>query len=109
MNKCIFKKKKRNFAGKTAVISLALLTGGTIPVHAAQGFDTATKAINILKSGFIAIVAGIGVILTIKNIMDIGTALQSHDTSTLKNNLAGLFGGLVMAGVGALLTVLGLG
>jgi len=108
MKKSILKTRPKGTAGKTAVISTLLLIGMTMPVYAASGFDSAVSAINVLKGGFLAIVGGIGIIITIKNIMDIGSALNQRDMSTVKDSLGGLAGGIIMAGVSGLLAAFGL-
>lgn len=60
--------------------------------------------INLLLSA----VALVGVIIIIKNISEFATAWKAGDESGTSSALKGLIGGLLMAGIGALLTFLGI-
>lgn len=71
------------------------------------GFDSATSALDTLKTGFFAIIAGIGVIMIGKNIMEISTAFQQQDITSLNNGIKGLVAGILMAGVGGIVSAMG--
>ena len=78
------------------------------PVSAAAGFDTAINMIALIKGGFIAIISGVGVIIVVKNVGEIGTALSEQRNNEIKGPLMGAIGGVIMAGVGVFLTAAGL-
>lgn len=80
------------------------------PVISATGtsiadiFDGAYTFLDILLA---AVVFG-GVILLVKAVIDLSSAITSHDNTSIKNAVMGLAGGLMMVGVGSVLTLMGI-
>lgn len=74
------------------------------PVYAASQI---TAGLNNLKDLVITVVAGIGVIMVAKNVLEFASAYQQQDSSGMNSALKGIVGGLMMAFVGAVLTILG--
>ncbi|MBO5239450.1 MAG: hypothetical protein J6B50_11860 [Lachnospiraceae bacterium] len=60
--------------------------------------------INLLLSA----VALVGIIMIIKNLSELLTAWKSNDESGTSSAAKGLIGGILMAGIGGLLTFLGI-
>lgn len=70
-----------------------------------EEIDTGLKA---LKTLFLGIVSMVGVILTIKNIMDFASAWNNRDQTSMGEALRGIISGLIMAFVGGILALFGL-
>lgn len=60
--------------------------------------------INLLLSA----VTLVGIVIIIKNISEFSTAWKSNDESGTSSAIKGFIGGLLMAGIGGLLTFLGI-
>lgn len=106
----ITKEKMKGGIKRAAILAGVLMGTAPVPVSAAEGatgFDTAINMINVIKAGFIAIVGGVGVIIVVKSISEIGTALKENRGSEIKDSLMGLLGGGIMAGVSVLLAAFG--
>lgn len=102
--------KKQRVRKGFAVMPALLLTAAfpqSVMASAGAGFSGATNALDTLKTGLFAIIAGVGVILIGKNIMEISTAFQQQDSASLNNGIKGLIAGILMAGVGGIVTALG--
>ena len=65
------------------------------------------SAFTNLKDLVINVVTGIGVIIIVKNVMEFASAYQQQDSSSMNSGLKGIVGGLMMAFVGTVLTILG--
>lgn len=92
--------------------AMFLTMSGSIMTFAAgegagAGFDGTVNALNTLKTGLFAIIAGVGVILIGKNIMELSTAFQQQDSASMNNAIKGLIAGGLMAAVGTIVTALG--
>ena len=69
--------------------------------------STVTDPLNNLKTLLIAIVAAVGVIILVKNVMEFAQAYQAQDSSTMHSALKGIVAGIIMAGISAVITFLG--
>lgn len=117
-NNITVKNRITALAGKAArrtdrLVCMAVCTGMAVmtdamPVLASGGDTTILAPLNNLKTLFTSVVAAIGGIVVVKNIMELSSALQNQDTSAITSGLKGFVGGLLMALVGALLTYLGI-
>ena len=105
-------------AGKLArrtdrLAGMALCTGmgvavDAMPVLAAGDTSQILTPLNNLKTLVTAAVGVIGVIVVLKNVMELSSAIQNQESAGIMSALKGLFGGVMMAGVGAVLTFLGI-
>lgn len=66
-----------------------------------------TKPLDNLKLLLIAVVGAIGVIILVKNIMEMAQAYQGQDSSGMSSALKGIVAGLMMAGISTVLAILG--
>ena len=78
----------------------------TCVVYAA-GTEAVTKPLDNLKTLVIAVIGAVGVIILAKNVMEFAQAYQQQDSSTMNSALKGIVAGVMMAGIGAVLTFLG--
>lgn len=69
--------------------------------------DAVLTPLNNLKTLLTSVVAAIGVIVIIKNVMEIASALQNQDSAGVASGLKGFAGGVLMAAIGTVLTILG--
>lgn len=74
------------------------------PVYAANDI---VKGIDNLKTVVTAAVVAIGGIVLVKNVMEFASAYQQQDSSGMNSALKGIVGGIMMAGVAAVLKVMG--
>lgn len=66
------------------------------------------QPLRMLVSVVLAGVTIWGVLNIVKNISEFSTALQSQDSTGMSSAVKGIIGGLMMAGIGGLLTFLGI-
>lgn len=66
-----------------------------------------TKPLDNLKLLLIAVVGAIGVIILVKNVMEMAQAYQAQDSSGMSSALKGIVAGLMMAGISTVLGILG--
>ena len=99
-----FKKFKKLAAqvGVSAVFAAGIFSG---KVNATV--DSVIAPLTNLKSLVIAIIAAVGVIIFAKNVMEFAQAYQQQDSSTMNSAIKGIVAGLIMAGISAVLTFLG--
>lgn len=107
MEKRIMDRKKGNRTGRRiggVFMALYFILFVSSPVYAA---DQITTGLNNLKSLVLSVVAVIGIIMVVKNVMEFASAYQQQDSSGMNSALKGIVGGLMMAFVGAVLGLLG--
>lgn len=94
----------------TLVMVIAALSMGMIIVHADKGGDASTvlAPINNLKVLMTSAVGAIGYFQIVKNALELGSAWQQHDSSTMTQAIKGLVGGVFIAGIGTVLTIMGI-
>lgn len=90
------------FSGTTALMT-ATAESGTTDVNDLGP----VKALKNLASLLMAIVSVIGIIIIVKNVMELGPAIQQQDSGTVNNAIKGIVGGAIMAGIGVILAFLG--
>ncbi len=102
-------KQSAEKAVSAVMICTAVSVLDNIPVSAApsETTDAVLAPLNNLKTLLTSIVAAIGVIVMVKNIMEISSALQNQDSAGVTSGLKGLAGGAMMAAIGTVLTILG--
>ncbi len=66
------------------------------------------QPLTMLVNVILAAVTIWGVVVIIKNVSEFSTAFQSQDSAGMSSAIKGFIGGLLMAGIGALLTFLGI-
>lgn len=98
---CIVKGKKL----KVFVVMCAILLATNQQVYASTD-DVVAPLIN-LKTMLMAIVAAIGGIILVKNIMEAAQAYQGQDSTTLHSAIKGIVAGLLMAMISTVLIILG--
>lgn len=105
--KKVFKNVKNVIVGaSTAVITLS----GSMPVFAgtsSTGISTVDTGMNVIKVAAIGIVSVIGVIGLAKGGMDLGTGVSQRDQQGIVQGAAEIGGGLIMAGIGVVIGLLG--
>ena len=74
----------------------------------AAGTDAVTRPLNNLKTLVLAIIAAVGVIILAKNIMEFAQAYQQADSSSMNSAIKGIVAGLIMAGVGSVMSFIGI-
>ncbi len=77
----------------------------TVVVAATPDF---LQPLKLLVSVLLSAVSIWGVVVIIKNVSEFSTAFQSQDSAGMSSAIKGFVGGLLMAGIGALLTFLGI-
>lgn len=115
--KKIFSKIKNRIsavAGTTAgAVSMTL--ANTMPVYATSSTGVSSTGVPIVDNGMaiikvcaIGICEIIGVIGLVKGGMDLGTGVSQRDQSGIVQGAAEFGGGLIMAGIGVIIGLLGL-
>lgn len=77
-------------------------------VATSTGIAEIDKILTTLKSLFLGIVAGIGLIILIKAIGDTAQAYQQQDSHGMYDGAKGIVAGAIMVFAGVILTALGL-
>lgn len=107
----IAEERWRRKAGRAACLGMAVaaacVSGPVTVSAAAANSNTVLAPLNNLKTLLTSIVAAIGAIVIVKNIMELSSAIQNQDTAGITSALKGLAGGILMAFVGTVLTILG--
>lgn len=106
---------KNYIVTQAAVLSNSVfLSGAAVPTASPAGGGAINvnnlgpvQALRNLAALLMAIVSIIGIIIIVKNIMELGPAIQQQDSGTVNNAIKGIVGGAIMAGVGIILTFLG--
>lgn len=96
-------------AGTTAgAVSMTL--ANTMPVYAttSTGIPIVDKGMTIIKVCAIGLCEIIGIIGLVKGGMDLGTGVSQRDMSGIVQGAAECGGGLIMAGIGVFIGLLGL-
>lgn len=104
------KAKVKDIAKKVIIPSLAgavMAANNMTCVVYAAGTEAVTKPLDNLKTLVIAVIGAVGVIILAKNVMEFAQAYQQQDSSTMNSALKGIVAGVMMAGIGAVLTFLG--
>lgn len=65
-----------------------------------------TSGLDTIKTLVLTVIGTIGVIYLAKSILEFATAYQQSDSSGMNSALKGIVGGLMMAGITAILTLL---
>jgi hypothetical protein len=107
-NKNLKEKMKMIGAG---VFTANLLIGRTEDVRAdvtSTGITQVDTILTTLKTLFLGIVAGIGLIILIKEIADTAQAYQQQDSHGMYDGFKGIAAGAIMVFAGTILTLMGL-
>lgn len=107
-NKNLKEKMKMIGAG---VFTANLLIGRTEDVRAdvtSTGITQVDTILTTLKTLFLGIVAGIGLIILIKAIADTAQAYQQQDSHGMYDGAKGIAAGAIMVFAGTILTLMGL-
>ena len=86
----IFKKSKNAFL---LLSFISLVLNSVVPVYAA---DDPLEVINNLTDFIFLLTRGVGTIIVIFGIVQIGISIQSHDPSQRTNGVFSLLGGLII-------------
>lgn len=95
---------------KAGTSALVMLTCSTQKIYAATttGVPVIDKAFATIKAILLGIVALIGAIILIKGIMDCGNGIDQRDSSGIYDGLREIAAGLIMAGAGVILGLIGI-
>lgn len=89
---------------------VAVTTAMMLPTTVyAAGTDAVTRPLTNLKTLVLAIIAAVGVIILAKNVMEFAQAYQQADSSSMNSAIKGIVAGLIMAGIGSVMSFLGIG
>lgn len=69
--------------------------------------DAVINPLIMVKTLVLAGVSAIGIIIIAVNVTHLSSALKDRDSSTVQTALLGIFGGFIMAAIGAVLAFLG--
>lgn len=105
--KANFKKAKNLICGVAG--AAAMTAANTMPVYAASssGVPIVDQGMNIIKVIAIGIVEVIGIIGLVKGGMDLGSGVSQRDQQGITQGAAEFGGGLIMAGIGVIIGLLG--
>lgn len=99
------------FVAKLVSVTRSPFLDGTVPENVAGETNVndlaPVKTIRLLSSLMLAIVSAYGVFVIIKNIMDLGPAIEQKDTASIGSAVKGIIGGAIMAFAGGILSFLG--
>lgn len=107
--------KKKVQKKDSGMIKVFIITAVLTNAFAFNAFATSQTAVpqevlqplNLVKALFIAVASAVGVIIVVKNLVDIGVAINQKDQHTIWSSLQGLAGGLIIAFIGIVLAFLG--
>ena len=91
------------------IAGAAITVANTMPVFATSstGVPIVDKGMSVIKMVAIGIVEVIGVIGLVKGGMDLGTGISQRDQTGITQGAAEFAGGLIMAGIGVIIALLG--
>ena len=101
--------RKSRFKKHFVPMAAGIITAASmyaLPVYA-SGVSEVLNPINNLKTLVLAIIGAVGVIILAKNVMEFAQAYQQQDSSSMNSALKGIVAGLIMAGISAVMTLLG--
>lgn len=105
------KKLVENRKMLVCALSLGMMRANMVICYAKKNTassNSVTSGLEALKTLVIAIVGGIGAIYLVKSIAEFANAYQQSDSSGMNSAAKGIAGGLMMAGVSTILTILGI-
>lgn len=83
--------------------------GGTGGGTGGGGADSIIAPITKLTDLIEKVVAAIGVVIIVKNVMEFAQAYQQQDSATMNSALKGIVAGVIMAAIGTVLSIMGIG
>lgn len=104
------KKRTERFIAKTGCM-LGVLFCKSIPVSAAAistGIPEVDNILSVIATLLLGVVAGIGLIITIKNIGDTAQAYQQQDSHGMYDGAKGIAAGAIMVFIGPILKLFGI-
>lgn len=105
------KKSKISYKLRKAIVLSMVIMQNFLLVptycYATNAVDEVLGPLNLLVTLILGIVSLIGVIMTVRSVSDLSTALQDRDTNSIKSAGLGVAGGFVMAAIGPVLKFLG--
>ncbi len=109
MKKNNSKLKKRVCAVACTVATTSMVLANTMSVYATDstGVSTVDTGMNVIKALAIGFVEIIGVIGLAKGGMTLGTGVSQRDQNGIIQGAAEIGGGLIMAGIGVIIGLLG--
>lgn len=84
-------------------------TGGSGGGTGGGGADSIIAPITKLTDLIEKVVAAIGVVIIVKNVMEFAQAYQQQDSATMNSALKGIVAGVIMAAIGTVLSIMGIG
>lgn len=101
-----FEKVKNVISGAVGAGMLSVMSA--VPVLADDsGVGTVDSGMKVIKTVAIGIVSTIGVVVLVKGIMNLGSAISQRDSTGMAQAGAECAGGLLMAGAGIAIGLLG--
>lgn len=104
------KKGAKRFLARTGCM-LGVLFCKSIPVSAAAistGIPEVDNILSVIATLLLGVVAGIGLIITIKNIGDTAQAYQQQDSHGMYDGAKGIAAGAIMVFIGPILKLFGI-
>lgn len=104
------KKRTERFMAKTGCM-LGVLFYKSIPVSAAAistGIPEVDNILSVIATLLLGVVAGIGLIITIKNMGDTAQAYQQQDSHGIYDGAKGIAAGAIMVFIGPILKLFGI-
>ena len=101
--------KMKKLVTRASIIwySLMMTTTNVLAKEEDVDVSSVTKPLDTIKTIFLAIAGAVGVIIIVKNLIELGTAIQDRDTPSLMSALKGLAGGFIVAAASTVLVLLG--
>lgn len=92
----------------TFIGTAAMLSANVMPVYATStGVGEIDGGLDVIKAIAIGICATVGIIGLVKGGMDLGTGVSQRDQSGIVQGAAEFGGGLIMAGIGTIIGLMG--
>ena len=111
-------KKVMKMIGAGVYVNVWMMCSNTIAVMAADeekkanvvntGIEQVDNVLSTLKTLFLGLVAGIGLIILIKGIADTAQAYQQQDSHGMYDGAKGIAAGAIMTFAGSILTLMGI-
>lgn len=102
------KRKATGLAIGLTLIPARVMAGSNQGNTASTGVDQIDTMLTTFKTLFTGTVAAIGYIILVKNIAETAKSYQDRDSQGMWEGFKGIIGGGIMAGVGTLLSLIGI-
>lgn len=101
------KKLKEHRRMLTCAISYGMMQANEMICYASASSNKVTSGLKSLKTLIITIIGIVGLIYLAKSVMEFASAYQQSDSSGMNSAAKGIAGGMMMASISTILTILG--